>query len=146
MRSHKRNLNAVAERQRHSGRPNIRISTRPGPVDHVFYMRTYKHIHIGTVSSAAHLLLWGKLCQRSVTGGAINHSGHNFFFSPAVWELTSSDKWTLLAQDNDLGAHGLSCLLDGQTAFFIHVENRDSGVHTSFSRHCGDDCPGYYWS
>lgn len=58
--------------------------------------------------------------------------------------LTSSNKWALLAQDDDLGAHGLSCLLDGQAAFFIHVDDGDSGVHTSSFCHRCDDSPGYY--
>lgn len=56
----------------------------------------------------------------------------------------SSDKWTLLAQDNDLGAHGLSCLLDGQAAFFIYIDDGDSGVHTSTSHHCSNDSPAYH--
>lgn len=56
----------------------------------------------------------------------------------------SSDERALLAQDNDLGAHCLSCLLDCQTSFFIHVDDRDGGVHTSSSNHRGNDSPSYH--
>lgn len=70
---------------------------------------------------------WKTLSQFHFTGG-----------------LTSSDKWTLLAQDNDLGAHGLSRLLDGQTALFVHVDDGDRGEHASSSHHRGNDSPGYH--
>lgn len=66
------------------------------------------------------------------------------FTLPSRCGLTSPDKRTLLAQDDDLGAHGLSRLLDGQTAFFIHVDDGDGGVHTSFSHHRRNDGPGYH--
>lgn len=44
VRSHKKNLNAVAERQRHSGRPDIRISTRQVCIPHVYTPAAYKHV------------------------------------------------------------------------------------------------------
>lgn len=63
---------------------------------------------------------------------------------PQHCKLTSSDKWALLAQNDDLGAHRLPCLLDGQTSFFIHVDDGDSGVHASSSHHRCNDGPCYH--
>lgn len=59
--------------------------------------------------------------------------------------LTSPDEGALLAEDDDLGAHGLPRLLDGQVAFFVHVDDGDRGVHASPSHHrrdysAGDHC------
>lgn len=59
-------------------------------------------------------------------------------------ELTSPDKRTLLAQDDDLGAHRLACLLNGQAAFFIHVDDGHSGVHASSFHYSSDDSPSYH--
>lgn len=56
--------------------------------------------------------------------------------------LTSPDEGALLAQDDDLGAHGLPRLLDGQVAFFVHVDDGDRGVHASPSHHRRDDRAG----
>lgn len=56
--------------------------------------------------------------------------------------LTSPDEGTLLAEDDDLGAHGLPCLLDGQAAFFVHVDDGDGSVHASSSHHRGNDSAG----
>lgn len=56
--------------------------------------------------------------------------------------LTSPDEGTLLAEDDDLGAHGLPRLLDGQAAFFVHVDDGDGGVHASPSHHRGNDGAG----
>lgn len=55
----------------------------------------------------------------------------------------SSDKWTLFAQNNDLGAHCLPRLLDCQAAFLIHIDDRDGCVHTSSSDRGSNDRPGY---
>lgn len=56
--------------------------------------------------------------------------------------LTSPDEGALLAEDDDLGAHGLPRLLDGQVAFFVHVDDGDRGVHASSSHHRRDDGAG----
>lgn len=55
--------------------------------------------------------------------------------------LTSFDRRTFLAQDNDFSAHGFSSLLDGEASFFIDVDDGDCGVHASSTRHCCDDRP-----
>lgn len=56
--------------------------------------------------------------------------------------LTSPDEGALLAEDDDLGAHGLPRLLDGQVAFFVDVDDGDRGVHASSSHHRRDDGAG----
>lgn len=56
--------------------------------------------------------------------------------------LTSPDEGALLAEDDDLGAHGLPRLLDGQVAFFVHVDDGDRGIHASSSHHRRDDGAG----
>lgn len=58
--------------------------------------------------------------------------------------LTSSDKWALLAQDYNLGAHSLPSLLDGQTALFIHVNDGDSGVCAPTLHHRRNNSPCDY--
>lgn len=56
----------------------------------------------------------------------------------------SSDKWALLAQDYNLGAHSLPSLLDGQTALFIHVNDGDSGVCAPTLHHRRNNSPCDY--
>lgn len=55
--------------------------------------------------------------------------------------LTSFDRRTLLAQDNDFSAHAFSSLLDGEASFFVDVDDGDCSVHASSTRHGCDDRP-----
>lgn len=56
----------------------------------------------------------------------------------------SSDERALLAQDDDLGAHRLASLLDGQITLFVDADDGNGGIYASSSCHCTDDCPCYY--
>lgn len=135
------------------------------------YMHTYKltvlrvELTVWTVSSAAHLTPFVQLrvtarhrrqTQSHKLFKTVNQHLYNVIILQIITgekfkkkmyficTLTSSDNWALFAQDDDLGAHCLSCLLDCQVAFFIHVDNRDSGVHTSTSNHRGNNSSSYH--
>lgn len=73
------------------------------------------------------------------------HSVHLNKKNTLIYCPTSPDERTLFAQDDDLGAHGLPCLLDGKVALFVHIDDGDGGVHASSPHHRSDDGPGYHW-
>lgn len=59
----------------------------------------------------------------------------------AMLRLTSFDRRTFFAQDDDFRAHGFPSLLDGEASFFVDVDDGDGGVHASSTWHCCDDRP-----
>lgn len=84
VRSHKKHLNAVAERQRHSGRPDMRVCVWQVCMPYV-YMNTYKHIYllltIWAVSSAAYLT---PRIDRQRRGGKLKAV---CYLKQSTWEL-----------------------------------------------------------